>query len=84
MLCLCYGYPLNRQFCLVFEYVVWSLPSLDLVEGLQLGNGDEDDNGLLAVAGLDLDQKRKFVDEKGRCWVSCAVWVVVVCVVRWS
>ena len=28
--------------------------ALDLVESLQLGDGDEDDNGLLAVAGLDL------------------------------
>jgi hypothetical protein len=32
----------------------FSLPSLDLVEGLQLGDRDEDDNSLLAVAGLDL------------------------------
>jgi len=31
-----------------------SLPSLDLVEGLQLRDRDEDDNSLLAVAGLDL------------------------------
>lgn len=33
----------------------WSvLPLLDLVEALQEGNGDEDDDGLLAVADLDL------------------------------
>ena len=33
----------------------WSgLPLLDLVEVLQEGNGDEDNDGLLAVADLDL------------------------------
>lgn len=31
-----------------------SLPLLDLVEGLELGNGDEDDNSLLAALNVNL------------------------------
>jgi hypothetical protein len=30
------------------------LPLLDLVEALELGNGNEDDNGFSAVTDLDL------------------------------
>jgi hypothetical protein len=33
---------------------VFVLPLLDLVEALQEGDGDEDNDGLLAVADLDL------------------------------
>lgn len=34
--------------------VLISIPLLNLVEVGEDGDGDEDDNGLLAVAGLDL------------------------------
>ncbi len=35
-------------------FVVGCLPLLDLVESLELGHGDEDDNSLLAALDLDL------------------------------
>lgn len=34
------------------------LPLLDLVESLQLGNGDEDNDGLLAALDVDLTSRR--------------------------
>ena len=40
----------------VFMCVCVCLPLLDLVEALELGNGDEDDNGLSAVTNLDLKE----------------------------
>lgn len=40
-------------FCSVCSF----LPLLDLVETLEKGDGDEDDNGLLAVANLNLLEK---------------------------
>lgn len=38
--------------------MVKGIPLLDLVEALEKGNGDEDGNGLLAVADLDLWEEK--------------------------
>lgn len=41
-----------------------NLPLLDLVESLELGNGDEDNNGLLAALDVDLTSRRDLEGSK--------------------
>lgn len=48
---LCFGWPIG------VGRVGGCLPLLDLVEVVQEGDGDEDNDGLLAVADLNLDSE---------------------------